>query len=276
MHIKFETLIDLVSRGVPKKQVKGIQLRDCEGFKSIPGAMHNGLYIGSPGKDIFLMLPYLSDKQMEDVSDLLSGEFPYDPPSNHVNTAACIRFIYGQFEKQGTLRSDKDFKRMKKDIPDWTLPRKFISMLKNNFKEKENYYGLSILAEMEGHRLGDEYRIYKDIKYLKNMELEYVESVNYAYKCKSYKQMFTPYFWAAMYFIKCKNREKALKYCKLTIDNAEKYCPDSRPSYVDKLFKCLDYIRKKDKKKWSKYCKNLRKTSKNRCLKKTIKKISNR
>ena len=210
---------------------------------------------------------------MDEVADSLSDQFPVQPPSNHVNTAACIRFIYGQFEKQGTLRSDKDYEKMKEELPDWTLPRKFLSKLKDNFKKKNNYYGLSILAEMEGYRLGDEYRIYHIPDKIKDMEEQYVESVKYAYKCKSYKQMFTPYFWAAMYFVKCKDKNRALEYCRLTIDNAGKYCPDSRPSYVDKLFKCLDYIRKKDKSEWEKYYKNLKKTCKNKCLKNSLKKL---
>ena len=40
MHITYEQLMELISRGVPKKQVKGVHLRDCDNFKKIKGAMH--------------------------------------------------------------------------------------------------------------------------------------------------------------------------------------------------------------------------------------------
>ena len=84
-----------------------------------------------------------------------------------------IRCIYGQFEKQGTLKSQKEFKKMEKKKPDWTLPRKFIRLLYKEFEKIENYYGLSVLCEMEGHRLGDEALICRSKNKLKKMEKTY-------------------------------------------------------------------------------------------------------
>ena len=125
---------------------------------------------------------------------------------------------------------------------------------------------------MEGHRLGDEAILNNNDKNkLKIMEQMYNSSIKYAYKCKSYKQMFTPYYWASRYFMKSNKKEKAVKYSILTIENAERYCPDSRQSYIDKLYCCLKYLKKNDRNNWKNFIKKYRKNSKNACLRKAIK-----
>ena len=85
------------------------------------------------------MLPYLNDSQMKKIVDVIVGKFPHVPPGNHVNVGAFIRFIYGQFEKQGILRSDKDFERMKKEIPfnDWSKERIVLGKKKCTSRHKK-------------------------------------------------------------------------------------------------------------------------------------------
>ncbi len=272
-HITYNQLLEIISWGLLSKEVKGIQLRGIKIKKKIEGAVYGGVYIGSPGKDIYLMLKYLSKEQMEEVVYKLYEQFPFVPPGNHVNVAACIRFIYGQFDKNGILRSNKDFERMKKEKLNWELPRKFLGLLYKKFEKNNNYYGLSMLCEMEGHRLGDEAILNKNKEKLKEMEEIYKESVLFAYKCKSYKQMFTPYYWAAMYFIKFGNINNAIKYSELTITQAEKYCPDSRGSYIDKIVRCLKCIKGGNRKEWKKFYKGYKKKIKNRCVKTAFKRI---
>ena len=213
-HITYEELKEIVLWGIFNRNVKGIgcDTKDLELY-SIIGAVHGGIYIGSPGKDIYLMLPYLDKEQMKETALILGKKFLKKPPTNHVNIAACIRFIYGQFDKQGILKSKKDFERMKKENLDWELPRKFLNLLYKRLEKDNNYYGLSILCEMEGHRLGDEAIINKDKEKLKRMEETYNKSVEFAHKCKSWKQLFTPYYWSAMYLIKFRDREKSIRYC---------------------------------------------------------------
>ena len=126
---------------------------------------------------------------------------------------------------------------------------------------------------MEGHRLGDEAVLQNNIEILKKMEKTYVKSVEYAYKCKSYKQMFTPYYWAARYFMKIKDVKNAIKYSKLTVKNAEKYCPDSREAYVDKLYHCVFYFKEHDKLNWKKFYKKYKNNAKNKCVKKAISRV---
>ena len=272
-HITYNKLLEVISLGLLSKEVKGTQIRGIKVKRKIEGAIYGGFYIGSPGKDIFLMLEYLSKEQMGDVAHKLYEQFPVVPPGNHVNIAACIRFVYGQFDKNGILRSDKDFKRMKKEKPDWELPRKFLKLLYKEFENNNSNYGLSMLCEMEGHRLGDEAVINKDKEKLKEMKKVYDKSVSFAYKCKSYKQMFTPYYWAAMYFIKFGDIVNSIKYSKLMVKQAEKYCPDSRGSYIDKVVRCLRCIKGGDKKEWKEFYKGYKKKIKNRCVKTAFKRI---
>ena len=242
---------------------------------STKGAFNGGDYLGAPGKDIFFYLPKLTPEQFDIIVEKHSEQYPRKPPGTHVGTAACIRYIYGQFEKQGVLRSKRDRKRMQNDRGkiDWSLPRKFISALQTKFREKEHYYGLTITYEMEGHRLGDEAVLYKDYVKLDAMEAVYVESVRYAHKCNSYKQMFTPYYWAAMYFILMKDRNKALHYCRTTIIQAERHCPDARASYVEKLIDCAQYLKSDNKKEWQRWRKDFARKVKNRAVKKMLQKI---
>ncbi len=219
------------------------RLKKCNPIK---GAIYNGIYVGSPGRDIYFMLPYLDRNQMKEISIIMKNNFPKKPPKTYVNISACIRFIYGQFDKQGILRSEKDFKRMKRNKPDWTFSREFIWFLFEELRKDNNFYGLSMLHEMEGHRLGDEALIYKDKKKLKHMECNYFLCVEFAYKCNSYKHLFSTYYWAGEYFAKFGDTKNAVKYFKLAISNAEKYYykyfPNGERYYKIRFKKAIRYI----------------------------------
>ena len=238
--------------------------------KAIKSAIYEGLYIGSPGRDIYFMLPYLSEEQIEEVVDMVQEKFLKEPPGNHVNVGMFFRQVYGQFEKQGVLRSDSDLKRMRGEKLDWKLSKKFMALLCDKFKDSNNFYGLSVLYEMEAHRMGDKAILKNDIDMLNKMEKSYLMAVEYAGRCNSYKQLFTPYYWCFEYFKKYKSKKKALKYARLTIKNADKYCPDARPGYISKLLNCIKYIKKHDKDGWKNFCGRY-KNSKNKCVKKTFK-----
>jgi len=279
MHITYEELLELIKWGLFNKPMKGVQINwpDLKSIVPIANAAHKGKYVGSPGKDIFFALPYLSDSQMKEVAERLCEEFPVIPPYNHLNVGSCIRFIYGQFKKQGTLRSKRDFRRMKKEMNndkiDWSLPRKFLGYLSDEFKKNKNYYGLCILYEMEGHRLGDEAVLCKDKRKLKKMEKKYLKSVDYAFKCNSYKHMFTPYFWCAKYFAKYKNRGKAVYYFKEMINSIMKNKNDPRFLYTDKIIEAFIYLNRIDG-NWKQFYK-LCKKSKDKCIRRATVLFSN-
>ena len=275
MHITYEQLLLITSWGVFSKPMKGISCINVDHLKSkkIKEAMHGGIYTGSPGKDIYLMLPYLSEDQMQEIADLICKNFPKIPPTNHVNVAACIRFIYGQFAKQGILRSEDDYKRMKNEILDWSLSEKFIDIMYSNFEKNKNYYGLSILCEMRGHRFGDKAVIKKSVESLHLMEESYNKSVDFALKCNSYKQTFTPYYWGARYFMKFGDMENAIKYSKLTVKNANMGGSGLKGGYVDKLSHCILYLKEHDKLGWKKFYKKYKNNSKNKDVRKAIGRI---
>jgi len=253
---------------------KGIHICDerINDYKKTPikGAYCNGIYIGSPGMDIYYMLPYLTDEQMNEIADLVVFEFPMKPPGNHVNVAAFIRFLYGNKSKQGVLRSGFENKEYA-DV-DWRLSREFIKILFDKLEKNANYYGMSILCEMNAHRLGDEAVLDSNTGKLVEMEKLYCDAVKFAYECKSYKQMFTPYYWCFKYFKRCKNVNKALRYAYKTVSNAEKFCPDSRASYVEKVSECMRYIKRRDKNMWKKLNKKC-KPVKNKCVKKSFRSV---
>ena len=258
-HITYKQLLEIVSWGIFSMRMKGNSVSDSSlnSIIKIDGADYGGVYVGSPGRDIYHMLPYMDNKQMKEIATLLSMNFPNNPPKTYANIAACLRFIYGQFEKQGSLKSDKDFKKMKENKIDWVLPRKFLKALEEELEMSNNYYGLVMLYEMEAHRLGDEAVLNRDLEKLDKMEQMYLKAMIFAYKCNSYKHMFSLYYWASQYFKKINDISKAVEYSRLSIINASeyygKYFPKGEEYYSKRLSNSFTYVKQNDKKNWDKF-----------------------
>jgi len=224
-----------------------------------------GSYLGSPGKDIYCVLADLSDEQKQIVAKKLADCYPKRPPGNHVKWAACIRYIYGCFEKQGCLRSKSDKKRMIDENSDWQTSMHFMDIVANCFKANGNKYGLVLHHEMLAHRFGDRAIIDKDNQneMLQAMEENYVKSHEMGVAIKSWKHTFTPMYWAACYFYDVHQLNKSAKFHIKNLKYMEKYCPDAREGYREKAKKSLQQLRKcltpedyKDIKRWMKKCKN--------------------
>ncbi len=264
--LEFDKLIELCSKKILSKVPKVSGL--------VKGAFNGGDYLGRPGKDIYFALPNLTDGQMDRLADVLSDRYPFVAPNNHVGYAGCIRYIYGQFEKQGILRSDEDFERMRRDGVEWSLPRKFMLILKNKFEEKKNYYGLCLYYEMEAHRLGDEALLRLNNDELLNMEVCYEKSNKYAEKCNSLKQKFTPQYWACMYFAKIRDHNRGLKYAKETLKQMEKFCPSAKQGYLVKAIDIAKYLKKSHSAEWNNIRSMYVKTAKNDCIRKMLKKVN--
>ena len=283
-HITYEELLRISSFGIVNMHYKDTSISDSRyrEIKSnalkdpVDNAFCKGLYTGSPGKDLFRMLPYLTDEQMGGIADVVAKNFPTKDPGNHVNVGAFLRYMQGQFEKNNIFSSEGYFKKKKEERRDLSLPRKFEKLLMERFKNNNNLYGVSILYEMSAHRFGDEAVLYHNKKKLKEMENSYNNAVKYAFKCNSYKQMFTPYYWAFEYFKLYGNIKKALVYAYRTIENASKYCPDCRDGYRRKLKSCVKYIAEKDKGHWDSFCKRYASPSNNDCVEKAVKKMMRR
>ena len=256
--ITYKELKKIVSWGIFNRKMKnnGCDTTELESHK-ITKAVHGGIYIGSPGKDIYYMFPYLTKEQMKEIAKIINEKFPKKPPENYSNVAAFIRFIYGQFEKQGILRSEKDFERMKKEKPDWSISREFLWYLFEELRKDNNYYGLTMLHEMEGHRCGDEALIYENKKKLEQMEINYWLCIEFAKKCDSYKHLFSIDYWAGEYFKKFGDEKKALEHYKKAIINSKKYYykyfPNGEQYYKERLLKSLWLFKKEDNKFYNKY-----------------------
>lgn len=244
---------------------------------------NGGNYLGAPGREIFFCLPELDEHQWDELAEKHAKQWPtpkegqpYKTPGNHVGFAACIRYIYGQFEKQGIMRSKEDKKRMQRDGVDWTLPQKFIDTLREKFVANGCDYGMCITYEMEAHRIGDSAilagRGVERAKLLDKMAWTYIQSVKHAEKCNSYKQYFTPHYWAAKYFMEADD-ERAKDYSVKAIKRAEDFCPDARGSYVSKLVDCAQYLKSKHPGAWRKLRARMQPTAKNRVTKKMFSKV---
>jgi hypothetical protein len=255
----FDRLISLVKMGI-KDTVNKTD-------KPIIGAFREGLYLGAPGKDIYLALPLLDETQLKLLAKELSDCYPMKSPKGHVGYAACIRYIYGCFDKQGCLLSQSKLKMMIAEKEDWSLPDIFTGMLNDFFIKKNCYYGQIIYNEMKGHRTGDIILIEKNYK-LQNVMLNHYNTAQVlACKAKSWKHTFTPFYWAASYLEKY-NIDLAIEYHVKNIKMMEKFCPDARPGYREKAIHSLSFLRKKMlPKEWASMSKWLKKC-KNKCIKK--------
>ncbi len=246
-----DNLIKLVSLGIRQKG---------DTISPVDGAFRGGNYLGCPGKDMYFGLHKLNltTDDVDELAKSLSDVFPFVPPTDHVAIAACLRYIYGCFDKQGILLSNHE------DIVsnnNWQASLPFIRSLENNFRDSKNTYGLLISHEMEGHRLGDS-TILGNMKYLSDMIDKYEQSQSLAILSRSPKHTFTPYYWAACYL-----EQLAKKYHWKNLKMMELHCPDTREGYKTKALHSCKYIKSQsgeDKKtliRWLKKCSN-------KCLKK--------
>ena len=261
MEINFNQLKMMLERGVVGVVKKNAKPMFNFGFRG-------GLYLGSPGKDIFFALPNLTEDEKEEIAKIFASLYPLKPPSNHVRWAAVIRYIYGCFEKQGCLRSKSDKKRMIEENSDWSISLDFMDRVAKYFELNNNKYGLVIHYEMLAHRYGDRAIIEKNEEFLIPMMKFYQRSSEIAMGIKCWKQTFTPFYWAGGYYGSLKKKMRAVECYMKCIRRMEKYCPDAREGYREKVKVALSYIKKhSDKKEWLNF-KSEYKGYKNKCLRK--------
>ena len=239
----------LVTRGIGPTEYKG--------------AFRDANYLGNPGKDLFFWIETVPPaEQIDKIAQVLADKFPRTPPHNPIQYGACVRYIYGMFEKQGVLRSKADKKRMIKEQQSWDSSEPFITSLYNCLEYIKSYFGLALLCEQIAHRLGDKSIMKNDLAFLVPMEQYYEKAYKYALKCMSKKHLMTTYHWASMYFIEAKQTDKAITYCRKAVKAANAYCPDARQSLRDKIVDNIKYLKSNDPdykafiKYWSKNAKN--------------------
>ena len=239
-------------------------------FKPYKFGYRGGLYLGAPGKDIYMALPNLSEEEFDDLAKRVASKYPKTPPGDHVKWAAIIRYIYGCFEKQGCLRSEKDRDRMIKEDVDWGLCHDFMGRVAHYMKKRDSKYGLVIYYEMLGHRYGDRAIIEESTDHLAPMTKCYKKAQRLALQIKSYKHTFTPFYWGGYYFYEMGEKKRAARYHKKNLEMMERYCPDSREGYREKSKSSMKQLRKSvNKKEWEEIHSWL-KTCKNKVIRKTF------
>lgn len=259
MSLKYEQIIELVSKGI--------------GPTKYDGALKGASYLGNPGKDIYFWLQTdPSEEETKDVAKLLSKSFPKKPPHNPIEYGACVRYIYGMFEKQGVLRSKDDKKRMIEDQQSWNESEIFITFLNEELSKNKNYFGLALLSEQIAHRLGDKAVMKNDDSFLIEMENQYRLAFKYASSCNSKKHLMTTYYWAGRYFAEMSKKDKAIQFYRKAVKAADQHCPDARRSLRDKIVDELRYLKKHDP-DFSSFYSYWKKNAKHKAVKAAIKMI---
>jgi tetratricopeptide (TPR) repeat protein len=239
----------------------------------IEGAYKGGIYLGSPGADIFYSLPYLTECQIDELAIEFSKKMPFELPSAHDNVSACIRLTYGRLVKNGILLSKLAIDDVKKEIGQWDCPRKFLKKVYDNLKKSNNNYGLTILCLIEAHRLGDEAVIYHDSELLSLMMSKYEEGVGYAKKCNSKVHLFSSYYWGARYYVRYGDVENAVVFFKKSIDSAHNFSPGYRPGFFYKMKTAFKYVRDNKPDEWHSFHKFYRKNGKSKLIEKAVKNV---
>ncbi len=257
-HLKYKQVMELVPLGIGPAKYKGA-FRDAD-------------YLGNPGKDLFFWIDQTSppETDMKSVASLLSNQFPSSPPHNPIQYGACVRYIYGCFEKQGILRSKSDKKRMVSQKQEWEQPSIFISHLFESLESNKNNFGLALLSEQMAHRYGDRYVIDKDRSSLPLMEEYYRKSYEYALACGSKKHLMTTFYWEGRYWAEINNKEKAIHYYRQAVKAANRFCPDARQSLREKIMDEFKYLSKHDP-EYSSFLSHWRKHASNKAVKAVVK-----
>lgn len=120
---------------------------------------------------------------------------------------------------------------------------------------------------MLGHRYGDLAVISSGEdrqKYLDLMASAYTKSYQEADRIKCMKQLFSPWYWGALYFTKLGVTDKAIEWHKQYNDMAIQYMNDGRGSYTEKTILSLNMLKGLlPKPEWKAYLKSLQIKSKN-------------
>jgi hypothetical protein len=204
----------------------------------------------------------LEDNEIDIIAMHLSKIYPRDDFASgmkyvdHVAHAIALRTVFGPLYRNGlvleyTHPDRTEGLNINVDLAknaSWAKPFVFIKMLENHFKEGNNNYGLIILYEMIGHRYGDLSVLSEGEDRNKNvllMEQAYMNSFAKAQQIKCMKQLFSPWYWGALYFTKLEIRDKATEWHKRHQEMAMQYMvKDRRDTYLGKIALSLQMLKK--------------------------------
>lgn len=234
---------------------------------------------GSLGIKINNAILSMTNEEIEKVSRVLSEKYPGNEFAsdlkkvNHIATSIVLRTLFGPLTRNGLVldcthpdRKDGLAHNLSIAQTSWEKPFYFINCLEKHFAEKQNHYGLTILYEMLGHRYGDLAVVSSEFrqKYLDLMEETYKKSYQEADIIKCMKQLFSPWYWGALYFTKLGIINKAIEWHKKYNEMAMKYMFDGRGSYTEKTILSLNMLRNLlPKQEWKQYLQTIKRECNN-------------
>lgn len=182
-----------------------------------------------------------ADEMRESASSLADLYYTVDQVDGfrkvrHEQQALAVRTIFGDLSRNGLILSEthpdrgKDINRNESCVGcNWDKAFEFCEVLSKEFEQRGNQYGVMIVAEMVAHRYGDLSLVGYD--FVDKMEGLYILAADIASKIQCQKQMFSPWYWGAFYFMKLGNIEKSIEWFKKYIITANEYMRDGQPSY---------------------------------------------
>jgi len=219
----------------------------------------------SLGLSIYYAVQDMNINEMREVSCCLADL--YLTPDNvgrfrkirHERYALVIRTIFGDLSRNGMILSDthpsreNDIKRNESWVNhNWEKPFEFCDILQQEFESRDNLYGVLLLCEMLAHRYGDLSVV--GVDHVVKMEQLYMKSYDLSKKIQCQKQMFSPWYWGAFYFMRLDHKEKSICWFKKYHNLANQYMTDTQPSYRSMFHNSLLSTKKLlPRKEWKEY-----------------------
>lgn len=242
----FEFLNNLLDRGIVTKK---------HSLESIPEAIHDGIYMGCPGKEIFHGLGFLSEEEINILVQKVCEKFPFIPPGRSVHLSVFLRYIYGCFDKQGILYNNDQKQEIIAASRDWSKSHNFAEKMCEQFDKLGNSYGHMMTLEMMAHRIGDAVEITGDQSLIDKMVKIYEKAGQMAVKIGDNKNTFSSYYWCFKYLVHFKQpKDRCIRYAVMFFDNVEQFCKSS--TVKGKLASSLNLIRSiLTKREWKRFIK---------------------
>lgn len=231
-----------------------------------------GIYLGSPGKEIYEILPFLTPGQIEILAERVCSVFTRKKrlPKDHIKWGNFIRYIYGCFGKDGFIRSEEIYKKSLDSSINWKISMDFMNIVAAKFEQSNEKYGLMLHNEMLAHRYGDHALQTKNPEDIAKMETCYLTARSIAKDIGSSKHMFSPPYWAARYFYLLGDYEKSKTYYVKALRSMGRYCDSDREGYIYKAQVSLTHLKKMMTKEELEGVLSKLRSYKNKCLTKAM------
>ena len=189
----------------------------------------------------YLLSNDVSREDLYEIAKAFTQQIPPKHRGSHSHFALCLRNFFGAPDC-GIFNQ-----HFNTQINQWSKIFEFTEVLIEEFIKQNNFYALSLLYEIVGHRYGDMF-LTGDAESEARMINSYHIAAFYGLRNESAKHIATPYYWAATYFFSKRDipqyEEQSLSYYKKYIELIDTYnIPDLPPGEQRKVMQALARIR---------------------------------